>query len=125
MSHAIKRASLFVYRCFTLRSVALALWVDAYEHHKGTPMSTQTMERPTDQAGLEPQGTPMSTQTMERPTDQAGLERSISHKSREALQRYQAGDRDGARRSYSQMAALVAQRSPAIVRRMELERGLA
>ena len=104
MSHAIKRASLFVYRCFTLRSVALALWVDAYEHHKGTPMSTQTMERP---------------------TDQAGLERSISHKSREALQRYQAGDRDGARRSYSQMAALVAQRSPAIVRRMELERGLA
>lgn len=32
----MKRAALFIYRCFTLRSVALALWVDAYENHKGT-----------------------------------------------------------------------------------------
>jgi len=32
----MKRAALFIYRCFVLRSFALALWVDAYDNHKGT-----------------------------------------------------------------------------------------
>jgi len=56
--------------------------------------------------------------------DQQDLEQRIKDKGAEAMRLAIARDTKGARRSYVEMAALVAQRTPETVQRLERERGL-
>lgn len=66
----------------------------------------------------------MSTSTLDHDACAADLEQRIKDKGSEAIAMAVKRNSLGARRCYVEMAALIAQRTPETVARMERERGL-